>query len=175
MPFIKQKKQLKDVKTQTNDTVVDDDQLGVETKELFVLKTKWIEETTTKVIEIHDFILKLEEEDKNLKIVSPNFKLAGKVFFIGVCSNNDSGFIGVYICNYGNKDQMASITVQETSGVERCEEKAKMKAGQAIGFPMFLSLENYRELAKVNGDVLRLEVVVTLHIKVEAEGNVWTR
>ena len=49
----------------------------------------------------------------------------------------------------------------------------KIPAGETLGFPTFLSIENYRELAKVNGDVLSLDVVLTLHTKAEVDG--WTR
>ena len=162
MPLIKRKiilekkyplkKQLKDVETQTDDVLVNDDH---ETKELFVLK-------------------KIEDADKKLNIISPIFKLAGKEFSIGVHPDyTDSGYIGVFLHNYSNGDQMTSIAVKETSGVERSWEMSKTTAGKAIGFPMFLSHENYRKLAKVNGDILRLEVVLTLHIKAKGDG--WTR
>ena len=167
-------KELNDVETQTDDMSVNEDQLGFETKELFVLKSKWINETTKKTIEIHDFILKIEDEDKKLKIASPRFKLAGKEFSIIVYPDNEgSGFIAVCIANCSNEDQMTSITVQETSGVERSWEMNKIQAGKGAGFIRFLSHDDYRELAKVNGDVLRLEVVLTLHRKGEADG--WTR
>ena len=52
------------------------DNLGVETDELFVLKTRWIKETTKKTIEIHDFIKKIEDQEKKIKaIVSPKLEL----------------------------------------------------------------------------------------------------
>ena len=44
---------------------------------------------------------------------------------------------------------------------------------EGVGFPKFLSHEKYRELAKVHGDVLKLDVVLTLHTK--SEGGGWTR
>ena len=69
-----------DVETQTDDMLqlqVNDDK---NTNELFVLKTKWIKDTTQKIIEIHDFTLKMK--DNKLKISSPNFQLAGNKFSI---------------------------------------------------------------------------------------------
>ena len=177
MPLVKKKiilKKSNDVETQTDDVFVNDDQqLGSETNELFVLKTKWLKETTKKTIEIHDFTLKIEDEDK-LKISSPNFKLAGKEFSIVVHPNLlDSGYISVALQNNSAEDQMTSITVQEASGVEASWEKRRILAGKSWGIPDFLSHENYRKLATVNDDVLRLEVVVTLHTKAGGEG--WTR
>ena len=68
---------------------------------------------------------------------------------------------------------MTSITVQEASGVEASWEKRRILAGKSWGIPDFLSHENYRKLATVNDDVLRLKVVVTLHTKAGGEG--WTR
>ena len=146
------------------------------TKELFVLKTKWINDVTTKAIEIHDFTMKIKDADKNMKINSPNFKLAGKEFSIGVHPNcKDSKHIKVYIYNHTDDDQMSSATIKEGSGHVRSWKKARILAGNGFGFPPFLSHEKYRELAKINGDVLRLEVVLTLHMKSEAEGDGWTR
>ena len=154
--------------------VENDDQKGFETNELFVLRTNWMKETTKKTIEIYDFTLKIEDEDKKPKISSPNFKLAGKKFSIDVQPDNiGSGYIAVVLQNCSKEDQMTSITVQENSGVERSWKMRKIPAGETLGFPTFLSIENYRELAKVNGDVLSLDVVLTLHTK--AEGEVWTR
>ena len=85
----------------------------------------------------------------------------------------DSGYIAVVLQNCSKEDQMTSITVQENSGVERSWKMRKIPAGETLGFPTFLSIENYRELAKVNGDVLSLDVVLTLHTKAEVDG--WTR
>ena len=154
--------------------VENDDQKGFETNELFVLRTNWMKETTKKTIEIYDFTLKIEDEDKKPKISSPNFKLAGKKFSIDVQPDNiGSGYIAVVLQNCSKEDQMTSITVQENSGVERSWKMRKIPAGETLGFPTFLSIENYRELAKVNGDVLSLDVVLTLHTKAEVDG--WTR
>ena len=173
MPLIKQKKQLKDGETQTDDTLVDDDQTD---EELFVHKTNWIAETTKKIIEIHDFTQKIDDGDKNLKIYSPKFKLAGVDFSIAVYpyqEHDGSGFIGVFLNNYSNEDKMTSITVQEASGVERSWEMGKVKAGKGYGWTNFLSHENYKAFANVRGDVLKLEVVITLHTKADGDG--WTR
>ena len=179
MPLVKRsqlKKQSVDAETQTEEGSVNDSKLGVATEELFVLKTNWIKETVRKTIEIHDFILKMEDEDTKLKIRSPNFNLAGKEFSVDVHPNyNDSEYIAVFLHNYSFEDQVTSVTICETSGLQRSMEMAKIPAGKGLGFTMFLSHENYRKLAKVNGDVRRLKVAVTLHIKADGEGEGWTR
>ena len=46
-------------------------------------------------------------------------------------------------------------------------------AGQGLGWDKFLSHEKYRQLAEEHGDVLKLDIVVTLHTKAEGDG--WTR
>ena len=145
--------------------------------ELFVRKSKLISESSRKKIEIHDFIVEIEDE-VNLKngIRSPKFKIAGIEFSIDVYPENSpddaSGFIGVYLDNHGNEDQTTSITVKEASGVKNSWKMDTVSAGSGWGFPKFISHEKYREWAKVQDDVLSLEVVVTLHKKAEGDG--WT-
>ena len=47
-----------------------------EDDEIFVLKTKMISKSTKKTIEIHDFIKKIEDQEKKIKaIVSPKLEL----------------------------------------------------------------------------------------------------
>ena len=71
------------------------------------------------------------------------------------------------------------MTIKEVSGSVLdfvvLMEKKNIQAGEGSGwgFPKFLSHEKYREYAKVHGDVLKLDVVVTLHTKAEGDG--WTR
>ena len=146
----------------------------VKTKELFVLKTTLMKDVTNKTIEIPHFTLKMEDEDNHLKISSPKFKLAGKKFSIDVYPDyTHSGYIGVFLFNDHTEDQITSITIKEASGEENSWEMTKIRAGQRWGFRRFLSHEKYRQLAKTRGDVLRLDVEVTLHKK--AVGNSWTR
>ena len=149
-----------------------------EDDEIFVLKTKMISKSTRKTIEIHDFIKKIEDPEKNKKaIVSPKFKLAGAEFSIHifpcVAVGVNAPFIGVFLANHSNEEQMASITVKEASAGKLSWEMKKVPGGQGFGFPNFLSHEKYREWANAHGDVLKLEVVVTVHSK--AEGSSWTR
>ena len=147
-----------------------------EDDEIFVLKTKMISKSTKKTIEIHDFIKKIEDPEKNKKaIVSPKFKLAGAEFSINVFPSVgvNAPFIGVFLANYSNEEQMASVTVKEASAGKRSWETKKVPCGQGYGCLNFLSHEKYREWAKTHGDVLKLEVVVTLHSKAEGDG--WTR
>ena len=147
--------------------------------EHFVHKTKWVSTSTKKTVEIHDFISKIEDGDNSKnEINSPEFELEGVNFYISVYPDKGgSGFIGVYLYNddIAVQDQTISISVQEGSGFveEKSSEMAVVEADDDWGFSNFMSHEKFRELAKVHGDVLKLEVVVTLHTK--AKGNSWTR
>ena len=145
--------------------------------ELCVLKTSLISESTKKIIEIHDFIKKIEDEEKNqLKISSPMFKLAGVDFSIEVYPDyQGSGNIDidVHFRNHTIEDLLSSITVKEASGVERSIAMKKVPARMSLGCSWILSHEKYREWAKTHGGVLKLEVVVTLHSKARGDG--WTR
>ena len=144
--------------------------------ELFVLQSGLISESTKKIIEIRDFSTKIEDPENNHKeIDSPMFKLAGVDFSIEVlpdCEALMDRFIGVRLNNYGNEDQTTSMTVK-ASGVKRSWEMREVEAGRSRGIYTLLSHEKYRKWAKKHGDVLRLEVVVTVHRKAEGDG--WTR
>ena len=145
-------------------------------EELFVWNAKMISTSTKKTIEVHDLLRMIEDDSKkNGEIRSPKFKLAGVDFSIVLFPEDcpDAGFIGVYLSNHSREDQTTSITVKEVSGVEQSWEMKKVPAGDGRGFLKFLSHENYREWAKDHRDVLKLDVVVTLHSK--AEGDCWTR
>ena len=67
------------------------------------------------------------------------------------------------------------MTVKEVSGfcMDVVMEKRKFLAGKGWGCARFVSHEKYRQFAKDHGDILKLEVVVTLHTKAEGDG--WTR
>ena len=149
-------------------------------KELFVWKDRLILTSTEKHIEVHSLLKLIEDENKKrIPKFSPKFKLAGVDFSIDVLpdnSNHDcSGFIGVYLSNCGNEDRTTSVTVKEASGEEASWEMDKVEAGTFWGFHEFLSHEKYRKWAKDHGDVLKLEVTVTVHSKAEGEGDGWTR
>ena len=115
------------------------------------------------------------------KISSPKFQLAGANFSIEVNPDNSyhsaPGFIGVYLHNYGNEDQTISMTIKAVFGsvTDICFklDMRMIPASKGWGSPKFLSHEKYREMAKVHGDVLKLELEVTLHTKTEGDG--WTR
>ena len=150
-------------------TVTEDD-------ELFVRKSKFVSTSTKKTIEIHQLIKDIEDKDNKMKGIStPKFKLAGVDCSIDVYPDSaaSSGFIGVFLNNFGKEDQMTSIAVKEASGKEGSWEMDKIEAGQGRGFAKFLSHENYRQYAQVHGDVLKLDVVVTVHTK--AKSDVWAR
>ena len=165
-------------KTQTDEELIKDTLLRSRTKELFVFKTGLLTESTEKIIEFHDFIKEIEDESTKMNWkITPKFKLAGADFSLGVVPdntvNNSPGFIGVYLVNESDEEQTVSGTVKEVSRKEASFEKKRVLTGNGCGFPTFMSHEKYREWAKNHGDVLRLEVVVTLHKKAEGDG--WTR
>ena len=142
--------------------------------ELFVRKTKLISESTKKTLEIHHFIKEIEDPENNHReIESPDFTLAGQKFWLGVIPDDMPGCFAVYFGWSCDEDVMVSLTLKEASGVERSYELKKYPAGNGSYCFEQLSQEEYREWAKAHGDVLRLEVVVTVHSK--AEGDCWTR
>ena len=153
--------------------------ISVANKELFVLRTPLISESTEKTIQVHDFLKKIEDQETNQqKIVSARFQIAGMEFSIDVYPDaavyDGSGFIGVYLHNYSKETLMSSVTVKEASGKENSWEMRKEpETERGFGWNKFLSQEKYREWAKDHGDVLKLEVLVTLHTKTEGDG--WTR
>ena len=139
--------------------------------ELFELKTKLVLESVKKTIKLHDFIKKIEDQEKKIKaIVSPKFKVAEIEFSIIVYPEYD-GFIGVFLRNYSKEvpSPMSSFTVKAASGVEMSREIDDWY----VGFGTFLSHEKYREWVKTHGDVLELEVLVTVNSKAEGDG--WSR
>ena len=90
-------------------------------KELFVLQTHLISESTEKTIQIHDFLEKIEDQETNKqKIASPRFQIAGMEFSIDVYPDSAvfdcPGFIGVFLNNYSKETLMSSVTVKEASG-----------------------------------------------------------
>ena len=178
MFMIRKKYQFKDVETQTEEELIKDSVLRFKTKELFVCKTGLITESTEKIIEFHDFIKEIEDEStKNIEKITPKFKLAGADFSMGVVpdnsANNGSGFIGFCLFNNSDEDQTISGTVKVSGEEAKFWEKKKFFAGKEYGIEKFMSHEEYREWARNHGDVLRLEVVLTLHKKGEGDG--WTR
>ena len=139
--------------------------------ESFVFKTHSIPETTKKTIAIHDFSLKIEHKYKSRDIISPKFKLAGIDFSIDVIIRFDD--IGVYLHNYSNEEQMFSFTVKEASGGMWRGEKFMVGAVKRIALvEKVLSHKQYIKWSKDNGDVFKLEVLLTLH---RTEGDGWTR
>ena len=143
--------------------------------ECFEFKSKLISTSTKKTIKINNFLKLIEDESRKMDAIrSPKFKLNGIGFSIDVYpDNDDSWFIGVFLHNYGNEDQTLSITVKEASGEEDSWEMEEVEAGDSWGFTQFLRHKNYREWAKEHGDILKLEVVVTVHSKPEDFS--WTR
>ena len=144
--------------------------------ESFEWKSKMISTSTKKTIKFNNFLQLIEDESKKKIVkISPKFKLAGGDFSINVYPDDSDapGFVGVYLHNHGDEDQTTSITFKEDSGEEASWEMDKVRAGVGLGMTKFLSHYKYRNWAKDHGDVLRLEVVVTVYSKAEGDG--WTR
>ena len=147
--------------------------------ELFEFKTMLVKESVKKSIMVHDFTQKIEDANATVamyspsgSICSPKFEVAGAEFCFFVLPDT-LGYIGVYLDNLSKEDQMCSVSVKLASGVERSLKMKKIPSGQGSGCPKFLSHEKYREWAKTHGDVLKLEVVVTVYRKPEGDG--WIR
>ena len=148
--------------------------------EAFVLKTHSISETTKKTIAIHDFSQKIDKY-KSRDIISPKFKLAGIDFSIDVIPESCIRiewrevipYIGVYLSNYSDEEQMFSFTVKPASGGTWRGEKFMVGAGERWALvEKVLSHKKYMKWSKDNGDVFKLEVLLTLH---RTEGDGWTR
>ena len=137
--------------------------------ELFVLETKsTTSETKTVRVEIHDFTNKIEDEkNKKKPIDSPTFKIVGKKLAIRVYpeeTREDSTGVGFYLRNL-NEEQ---ITVTATFMVTGCSREMSLKKreinpGAGSGWACVLTHEEYKKSFKLNGDIFKLRVMVTLH------------
>ena len=153
--------------------------ISITNKELFVLQSHLISESTQKIIHFHDFLKKIEDQKTSkVRIVSPRFQIAGIEFSIEVYPDNavydGAGFIGLYLKNYSKETPISTVIVKEASGEVKSWEMRKEPIPESgFGWNKFLSQEKYREWAKEHGDVLKLEVMVTLHTMADGDG--WTR
>ena len=152
--------------------------LSDDSDELFVLETKsTTSETKTVRVEIHDFTNKIEDEkNKKKPIDSPTFKIVGKKLAIRVYpeeTREDSTGVGFYLRNL-NEEQ---ITVTATFIVTGCLGemsliKREINPGVGLGWPCFLTHEEYKKASELNGDIFKLKVKVNLHFSENQSG--WT-
>ena len=117
-------------------------------KELFVLQTHLISESTEKTIQIHDFLEKIEDQETNKqKIASPRFQIAGMEFSIDVYPDSAvfdcPGFIGVFLNNYSKETLMSSVTVKEASGEMSSWEMEKSEPEAAVSGGNVKSVESF--------------------------------
>ena len=135
----------------------------------FVHETRWSEVTETICVEIKNFTEKIDDLDnKNKKIDSPKFMLAGKELCVYVYpeDNQDSGeFISVYLNNHSKETITANLNFKSSSGGNFSMENCLFKADEGWGKAKFLSHDVYKKWAQENEDIFSLEVKVTLHVK----------
>ena len=114
--------------------------------------------------------LKFQFEDL-LKIIADEqrreesilFSVGGAEFNIDVCPeyDEDPGYIGVYLWNHTNEDQLTSVKIRHASGVEKSWEKKVVEATSNWGYSQYMSHKDYKTWANKNEDVFKLEVSVT--------------
>jgi len=108
-----------------------------------------------------------EIENKKGAIISPKFKLGDVEMSVDVHpDHNSSGYIAVFLHNYSDQAQMTSATFKANSSEVLLSWKMKENKAQNIfGWVKFLSHKEFKDWAEKNGDLLKLEVTVTLHVK----------
>ena len=130
---------------------------------------------------IHDFKRKIVEGGSCLEIESPKFQLAGINMSVIVVPEvvQKPGFIFIGVAHDSGHDQLTSGKIfvnKEASGGKTFSWKMeKVPACEWFGFSG-LSKADCKKLAKESGDILELEVTVTVHTKVNtSSGGEWTR
>ena len=151
----------------------------MEADEEFILKTNLSSQTAVKKVVIHDFKRRMVEAENCPKISSPKFQLTGINMFVTVEDAQKPGFIFIGVAHDSRHDQLTSgkiVVNKEASGGKTFSWKMeKVQAGEGFGFSD-LSKADCKELAEESGDILELEVTVTVHTKVNtSSGGEWTR
>jgi len=118
-------------------------------------------------VEFQGLLRRIEDEDNKGKwILSPIFSVGGARFRIEVVPEWKVGNIGVFLSNQTEEDQSTSVQVKHASGRMGSWEKAdEPRKGKVWGFAKFMTHKDYKSWAAENGDTLKLEVSVTLHVK----------
>ena len=148
--------------------------------EMFINKAKWSKSSVEKVkyeVEIIELLEKIsDDESKWEPIESPKFNLGGVEMSIRVHPESD-GFIGVYLHSYSDQDQTCSASFKTSAGEEVNWERKIIAANHSRGSSTFLTHGEYEKWAKKNGDVLKLDVSVSLYTKkmVTTDVDGWTR
>ena len=129
--------------------------------------TKLTSVTRTVVFEFKDLIQLIDDEAKKKNpIKSAKFTVGGQKFSIEVIPEERTPHhIGVFLINLGDKDQTISYKMKHASGVDVKSDMVVIKHNNGYGCSNFLSHDKYKEWVNKNGDIFRVEVSVTLHIK----------
>jgi len=141
----------------------------------FVKKAEWTSRRMKIEVEIPEF----QKEIDNKKLLvdaiisSPKFKLGEVEMSVDVRPNKSSGFIGIFLHNHSDQAQMISATFKTNSG-KVVSGEGKENPAQNISGWWFLSHTKYKEWAKKNGDVLKVEVEVIHYVK-ENSTDGWIR
>ena len=153
--------------------------MDMEADEEFILKTNLSSQTAVKKVVIHDFKRKMEEVGNCPEIKSPKFQLAGINMSVIVVPENalKPGFIFIGVAHDSGHDQLTSGKIfvnKEASGGKTFS--WKMVEVPSGGYGYSWSKADCKKLAKECGDILELEVTVTVHSKVNtSSGGEWTR
>ena len=122
------------------------------------------------------------DENKSEPIESPRFNHAHGDVEMSICvylDDGSSGFIGVSLHNYSDRDCQTNFVTfnTKTSPYRRSYvyPRAIIQAKEGLASTRILSHCDYKKWAEKNGDVLKLEVSVSLLTKEMAAFDGWTR
>ena len=160
--------------------------IPMEADEEFILKTSQLNlssQTAVKKVVIHDFKRMMVEAGNCPKISSPKFQLAGINMFVTVEDAQKPGFIFIGVDHDSRHDLLTSGKVIVNNSLSSggkiffSWEMKKVAASKWFGHTcLSTGLFDYTKLAKECGDILELEVTVTVHTKVNtSSGGEWTR
>ena len=121
-------------------------------------------------IDIHDFTERINDQgNKKKEIISPKFKVGETSLTLYVhpqdWRENSQEYIAVYLSNEEKKKVNATYTFKHASGVEKTFKNQKFEVNDSLGTAQFLSHEAYKKWARNHGDVLKVEVEITLHVE----------
>ena len=141
-----------------------------EAQEDFEFKAEETEVVKTVNIAIHDFTKRIDDqENKKKKFPSPEFKVGDTSFTVQVYPQDwredSQEYIAVYLSNEGKEKVIATYTFKHASGVEKTLENRVFEAGKGFGSAEFLSHKAYKEWAKDQEDVFRVEVKINLRVE----------
>ena len=159
-----------------------------EAEEDFHLKAEKMEVKKTVHIAIDDLAEKFDDQENKTKpIKSPKFKVGETSLAVWVYpqyKNEKTGeYVAVYLQNEEKESVTATTTFSHASGVKKTFKNQEIATDWGYwgftrslaphkGFTRFLSHKAYKKWAKDHGDVFKLEVEITLHVKKPAQ---WTR